>query len=113
MEIPRVVAAQLQGADREDGWGSISRSGIGVALPWGGLIMLRVPDYEIREVLHHTDNSIVLRANHMTSKQRVIIKLLNSGRADSKTVSYFRHEFEYMIDNGGRSIVQDKLPGAA
>jgi NADH-quinone oxidoreductase subunit F len=26
---------------------------------------------------------------------------------------HFRHEFEYMIDNGGRSIVDQKLPGAA
>ncbi|MGD8809652.1 MAG: NADH-quinone oxidoreductase subunit NuoF [Gammaproteobacteria bacterium] len=26
---------------------------------------------------------------------------------------HFRHEFEYMIDNGGRSIVDEKLPGAA
>jgi NADH-quinone oxidoreductase subunit F len=28
-------------------------------------------------------------------------------------LKHFRHEFEYMVDNGGRSIVADKLPGAA
>ncbi|HMB73506.1 MAG TPA: NADH-quinone oxidoreductase subunit NuoF [Gammaproteobacteria bacterium] len=28
-------------------------------------------------------------------------------------LKHFRHEFEYMIEHGGRSIVEDKLPGAA